>query len=53
MSRKRNDTGKFTQHGKQPLAHVMRLTTGEKELIEDLRSKEDDSKFGRDKNEHL
>lgn len=53
MSRKRNTTGKFTQHGEQPLNHVMRLTNDEKELIEELRSKGEDQQFGRDKDEHL
>ncbi|MHA2270518.1 MAG: hypothetical protein ACXACI_01560 [Candidatus Hodarchaeales archaeon] len=53
MSRKRNDAGKFTQHGEQPLTHVMRVTTEEKELIEEQRSKGEDTQLGRDKNEHL
>jgi hypothetical protein len=53
VSRKRNDTGKFTQKDEQPREHVMRLTNDEKKVIEELRSKDEDQRFGRDNDGHL
>lgn len=53
MSRKRNDTGKFTQKGEQPREHVMRLTDDERKTIEESRSKDEDPRVRRDNDGHL